>query len=79
MNMKKILFVLFIMFTFMFTYVDNSKSSGVSKIITNTTKKVGKFFSKKPIDKKTGKYLLGGAVVNDSINNNKDKDNKSGK
>lgn len=71
--MKKYIAIFLIAFSFLSFTANYSTAAPSGNVIKEIGKKIGKFFSKKPVDKKTGKYIIGGAVVNDTINK---KDNK---
>lgn len=71
--MKKYIAIFLIAFSFLSFTANYSTAAPSGNVIKEIGKKIGKFFSKKPVDKKTVKYIIGGAVVNDTINK---KDNK---
>lgn len=71
--MKKIIVTLIMASSVIFFSQNVAISGGTTKalstIIKESGKKIGKFFSKKPIDKKTGGLMVGGAAVTDGRNN----------
>lgn len=70
--MKRVVIVLVVALS-MLAFSHNVATSGgvteaISKAIKEGAKKIGKFASKKPVDKKTGTYLIGGAAAADTMN-----------